>query len=286
MDNYLIKTLACNKQARIFFVENTELIRTVCNHHKMNKLLRAALGTTVSIASMISGTLKGTERISLKIRTRNHQYGIFADTDSTGNVRGYISDELLNAPSDELDHLSIEQLIGAKGCIQITKDIGMNNLFTGITDMPHRNIVDDISYYYKQSEQTTSYFSVNIAFDEKNEVVSSRGIMAQLLPGAPARLIHRIKKIISQNLSYMKDPANEGAMEELSQSMFKDIDVVGIQPVRLFCGCSKELLFPMLYSLDQEELVNAYENNKLLEIVCNVCGEKYTFDTNEIESLI
>ncbi|MGO4275252.1 Hsp33 family molecular chaperone HslO, partial [Paenibacillus sp. TAF58] len=90
MDNYLIKTLAYNKQARILFVENTDLIRAVCNHDHMNKLLKTALGKTVSIASILTGILKGNQRISLKVKTSNPNYKIFADVDSKGNVRGYI----------------------------------------------------------------------------------------------------------------------------------------------------------------------------------------------------
>jgi molecular chaperone Hsp33 len=286
MDNYLIKTLAYNKQARILFVENTDLIKDVCNHDPMNKLLKTALGKTVSIATMLTGILKGTQRLSLKVKASNPNYKIFADVDSMGNVRGYISDELLNMPSVYLNHLSIEQLIGARGCIQVTTDIGMNNVFTGITDMPYGNIVDDMSHYFKQSEQTPSWFSVHIVFNEKNEIVLSRGVMAQLLPGAPVHLIHRIRNVISEHQSYMIDPENSKTFKELPYSIFKDINIVGIEPVRLFCGCSKAILYPMLYALDKEELANAYKNNSELEIVCNVCGRKYNFDSSEIASLI
>jgi molecular chaperone Hsp33 len=286
MDNYLIKTLAYDKQARILFVENTDLVGAVCNHDHMNKLLKTALGRTVSVASMLTGILKGNQRISLKVKASNPDYKIFADVDSTGNVRGYINDELLNAPSDDLNDLSIEQLLGPRGCIQFTKDIGMNHVFTGITDMPYGNIVDDMSHYFIQSEQTPSCFSVNIVFNEKNEIMLSRGVMAQLLPGAPVRLIHRIRSVISEHQSYFIDPLNSKTFIELPYLIFEDIDIIGIEPIRLFCGCSKEALYPMLYALDKEELVNAYKKNSLIEIVCNVCGKKYAFDSSEIASLI
>lgn len=42
----------------------------------------------------------------------------------------------------------------------------------------------------------------------------------------------------------------------------------------------------MLFALDKEELANAYENNSLVEIVCNVCGKKYTFDSSQIANII
>ena len=79
-----------------------------------------------------------------------------------GNIRGYINDALLNAPLDNINNLSVEELIGDKGYIQVLKDLGMYSIFTGITDMPYGNIVDDFSYYFKQSEQTDSFFSVKV----------------------------------------------------------------------------------------------------------------------------
>ena len=152
--------------------------------------------------------------------------------------------------------------------------------------MPYGNIVDDMSHYFKQSEQTPSWFSVNIVFNEKNEIVLSRGFMAQLLPGAPVHFIHKIRNVISDQQSYLIDPENSKTFKELPYSIFEDIEIVGIEPLRLFCGCSKEILYPMLFALDKEELANAYENNSPMEIVCNICEKKYTFDSSEYASLI
>jgi molecular chaperone Hsp33 len=277
MDNYIIKTLAYKKKVRILFMDNTYMAREICDNKAMNKLLKTALLRTVSSASLISGTLKGTQRISIKVNASNRNYKIFADADSMGNVRGYISDELLNASLDSTNNLSIEQLIGTKGYIQVMKDLGMNSMFTGITEMPYGNIVDDFSYYFKQSEQTISIFSLSIVFDEKNQIASSRGLFAQLLPGAPISLIDDIKKVISENNKLFNG---------ISYKLFEDIEIIGVEPVQFFCGCSKDIFYPMLYSLNKHELVEAYKANKDIEIVCNVCGKKYSFTPDEINKLI
>jgi molecular chaperone Hsp33 len=285
MNNYILKTLAYNKQVRIFFMENTELIKEICNHKDISKSLKNALGETVSIATLMSGTLKGNQRISIKISASNRNYKIFADVDSMGNTRGYINDAFLNAPLADIGDLSIEELIGDKGCIQVMKDLGMHSIFTGITDMPYGNIVDDFSYYFKQSEQTNTIFSVNMVYNENNEITLCRGIMAQLLPGAPCCLIDNIKEIISENqwiLSNFKESEN---FNEIPYLLFRDIKVVEQCPVQFLCGCSKEAFYPMLYSLNKEELVDAYENGRSMEIACNVCGKKYSFSPQEIRNL-
>jgi molecular chaperone Hsp33 len=265
-ENYLVKALAYRSQARVLFVENTELVRAACSRRPMPPLLRIALGRTVSAASLLTGVLKDNQRISLKIKTSHRDYKIFADADAWGNVSGYISDELLNASSEYLYHNSLEQLIGPRGCIQITKDIGMHGTFTDITDMPYGNIVDDLSYYFQQSEQTPTFFSLLIEMDQSGDIVRSRGVMVQLLPGAPFELIDRIKNdLLISNFEYMQ--------------------AAGKEPVRLFCGCSKEMMIPMLRALEKEELTDAYAASRSIEIFCHVCGNAYRFQPGEIASI-
>ncbi len=282
MKNYILKTLAYNKQVRIFFMENTHMIKEICNDKNMSKSLKTALGKTLSIAALMSGTLKGNQRLSIKINASNSQYKIFADSDSAGNVRGYINDALLNAPLDTISNLSIEDLIGEKGYIQVLKDLGMHSIFTGVTDMPYGNIVDDFSYYFKQSEQTDTSFSVNVIYNENNEITLCRGIMAQLLPGAPSSLMDTIKEVITENQWIVSNCEVNEEFKEIPYLLFRDIEIVEQYPVQFVCGCSKEAFYPMLYSLDKEELADAYNNEKPIEIVCNVCGKKYTFSPQEI----
>jgi molecular chaperone Hsp33 len=284
MENYLLKALAYNKQVRIIFTENTDLIKSVC--HVKQRLLKTALGTTVSTASMLSGTLKGNQRISLKVKASHPAYKIFADVDSHGNIRGYLSDELRNVPSHELGNLSLQQLIGDRGCIQVVKDVGMNHNFTGITNMPYGNIVDDLSYYFGQSEQIPTCFANHIEFDDKDEIVFSRGILAQLLPGAQDGVMDHIREIL--NCHPLQNPAYAAseAFKELPAFLFDDIEIMSVEPIQFFCGCSKEMFYPMLHSLGQEELKNACEKKSSIHILCSICGKEYSFASDEIAGLI
>ncbi|MDP4146910.1 MAG: Hsp33 family molecular chaperone HslO [Bacillota bacterium] len=67
----------------------------------------------------------------------------------------------MNVPLDSINNLSVEELIGDKGYIQVLKDLGMHSIFTSVTDMPFGNIIDDFSYYFKQIEQIDTIFTVN-----------------------------------------------------------------------------------------------------------------------------
>ncbi|GKU27514.1 33 kDa chaperonin [Clostridium folliculivorans] len=284
MTEHIVKTLAYNKQVRILFMDNTNMIKEVCNDRITSKLLKTVLGKTLTITALISGILKGNQRISIKVNASNRNYKIFADCDSFGNVRGFINDQLLNANLHNIEDMPIEELIGDKGCIQVLKDLGMNSIFTGITDMPYGNIVDDFSYYFNQSEQTDTFFSVNLLYNENDEIILSRGIMVQLLPGASEGIIDDIKEIIKKNQSIILEK-NEN-FNKIPSLIFDDVEVMETNEVKFFCGCCKEMFYPMLHSLDKKEIIDAVNQNKCMEIVCNVCGKKHSFNSDELKTLI
>ncbi|MCS0673469.1 Hsp33 family molecular chaperone HslO [Cytobacillus firmus] len=60
MENTSFKTLIYDSQVRLFFVDNTKLVNEILKlNNEANKILNDALGKTISVVSLISGTLKG-----------------------------------------------------------------------------------------------------------------------------------------------------------------------------------------------------------------------------------
>jgi molecular chaperone Hsp33 len=283
MNNFITKILALNKQARILFAENTDLIHEVCSNQNTNKLLKTLLARTVSCASLLTGLLKDNHRISLKVSASKRDYRVYADVDAEGNVRGFISDDLLNAFNEETNPFTIDQIIGDRGCIQVTNDIGMNSIITGITDMPYKNITDDISHYYAQSEQTPTWISTYIVFNEQDQIELSRAVLVQLLPGSPITLLHQIRRRITDNKPVFLNATNKGIMKELPFTIFDDAEFLETKPIQLYCGCSKEMFYSMLYALGKEEISNAYISGNTIEFACNVCGNKYLYHPEELK---
>lgn len=282
MENTIIKTLIYDKQVRLFFVDNTKLINDILSLNKeTNKTLKLTLGKTVSVMSLISGTLKEDQRISLQITMSDPKYKVFADADAKGNARGYLNEELLNTPMH--NQISIDHLIGNKGTIRVIKGSAMNQ-FTGITDMPYRNIVDDISHYFIQSEQTPTYIAANIKFTNDNAVHFSYAVYAQLLPGASPDLIEKVKHVIHTNQEFF---TNLHKCRELKLSkLFEDVKVIDHRPVQFFCGCSKEMFYGMLHSLSKNELKQAINNKEPIDTTCHICGRTYSFHHHEIQKLL
>ncbi|WP_174613690.1 Hsp33 family molecular chaperone HslO [Virgibacillus ihumii] len=286
MRNKIIKALVFDKQVRLFILDNTALIDEIISLNRQNhRLLNLALGKTISGISLLSATMKGEQRLSAIITMSNPKYRIFADTDAHGNIRGYASQSLLKAKG--MKDVSFKDLIGHEASIRMIKGSDMNQ-FTGITDMPYQNIDDDLSHYFKQSEQVETYIETNVCLDEKNTILYSYAMYAQLLPGAPEYLLNEVKEKIDTNSTIFKNlkDMNSIQINKNLKEYFSDSEVIGQHQVQFWCGCSKEMFYGLLYSMESKDLLEYIHANKSIESSCHICGRSYLFSPPEIKTIL
>lgn len=285
MGNQLVQSLACDNRIRLYIADLTQILTELTvSDLSMPRLLKEALGKTASAACLLTGTLKGDDRLSIKLSSTNRGYAWFAESDAYGNISAYLSDSLAHTPADYWNGLTEEQLIGERGSIRIAKSIGMNGMFTGVTDMPNRNIEADFSHYYGQSEQTATAFRLHITFDKYDNVVFGRAIMIQMLPGSTDQLWNEALLTLDNQSARWRTP--DISTGEVPENIFADARIVGTMPLRLFCGCSKELLMPMILSLGDDTLRQARYDAKDVEIVCHRCGRGYRYSPSEVDTLL
>lgn len=272
--NYLIRSLGFDQQIRIIFIENTNLAQERCNDLPVAPLIKKALAQTLSIAGLVSGTLKDTQRISLRVLADDRRYQILAEADAEGNVRGFISQPMLEISPNQISKMTLPEFFGNKGVIQVIKDLGRyGKMFTGVTKMLFGNIVDDFSYYFEQSEQVPSEFMLQVEFDANGQITLSRGLFAQLLPGASKQLMDEIKQLSEASSLWTPTTAMYTAVQQLPQ-----IEILSVNPVQFHCNCSQDMLRQVVSQLTPAELQEYLNRHENIEIVCNMCGTKYYFD--------
>lgn len=285
MQNAIVKALIKEEQIRLYFIDNSQLLRDIyALNQELPKPLKLLLGKTISAMSILSGTLKGNQRMSLQVTLSNTRHKIFAEAEANGNVRGYLNEELLR--SSTIEEKSMQDLIGPSGMIRVIKGSEMNQ-FTSITDMPNQHITDDIANYFVQSDQTPTHLYSDIQLDKGGSLLSSHALYAQLLPGAPPQLLSEVKMIVKANPDiFSKLNAEEASdSEEALIQLFGDAKIIGHSSSQFFCGCSKEMFYGMLYSLSEEEIKRSIERKEDIETFCHICGKTYTFEQKEMQQL-
>ena len=58
------------------------------------------------------------------------------------------------------------------------------------------------------------------------------------------------------------------------------------RPLRFACPCSAERVGRMLISLGRNELDDILEEQSVIEVACDFCGEQYRFDRNAVDALL
>ncbi|GEN86143.1 Hsp33 family molecular chaperone HslO [Oceanobacillus sojae] len=287
MTNEIIKALVLDKSIRLYFTDNTKVLQEIMKLSKIkDKACYLALAKAVSIMSLLSVTLKTTQRISTVITVTNKKHKIYADTDADGNVRGYVNQALLEEHQQQNSVQSLKEFIGPNASIRMMKGFEMNQ-FTGITDMPYQNIDDDFAYYFKQSEQTNTIIQTNIEFDNNHGLAKSYGIYAQVLPGTKEGSLEYIREQFeAENLAPMLLGMNDAEIEKELNHHFHNSKVMERKSIQFACHCSKEMFYGFLFSLSDEELQKATESNTSVDTKCHICGRQYVFSPSEIKILL
>ncbi|MFS0726938.1 Hsp33 family molecular chaperone HslO [Paenibacillus sp. 1P07SE] len=283
MTDIQLKGLTPCSNARLVFTEHTELLGSGCRGPHLSQGVRVALARLLAVAGLTTGFMKDNERVTYKIKGSDRSRVLFAEADDLGHVRGYVSDACL---SDALviGGDEIGQLTGTRGCVQVLRDIGMQRLFTGITDMPYGTITDDLAHYYSQSEQTPTFFWSSEQWSDEGALTLGRGIAIQLLPGAPLSLLHELRTLLAAGVSIASDP--HVPLHTLPALLFGMTEALTEAPLRWYCDCSRELFYPMLYALDRAELQKARFASETVEFVCHKCGAAYTFSPDELTAFL
>ncbi|AJD89643.1 hypothetical protein JMA_03260 [Jeotgalibacillus malaysiensis] len=282
MSNQISKTLVFDGQVRLYFVNNTELVQELFDLHGNTPLpLKVMLGKTVSAMSILSGTLKGKERMNLQVTMSQQAYQLFAEAEASGNIRGYLNEKLLKA--EGFENAPTKDIIGPSGRIRVIKGSGMNQ-FTSFTAMLNQDIDLDIANYFAQSDQTPTFIQTDIQLNENGEIQSSNAVYAQLLPGASTTLLSIVKRAFSQQTNLVSR-LNTALPEEL-EGLFGNVKLIGSSSTQFFCGCTKEMFYGMLLSMNEEEMKLAIEKNEEIEAFCHICGKTYYFDQQDLFNLL
>ncbi|MDY2609522.1 MAG: Hsp33 family molecular chaperone HslO [Eubacteriales bacterium] len=90
-DATLLRAIAKNGTARVFVTNSTMIVNEAIRIHYPTPTATAALGRTLTAASMLGSMLKEkSETLTLQIKASGPLKGILAVSDRKGNVRGYV----------------------------------------------------------------------------------------------------------------------------------------------------------------------------------------------------
>ena len=242
------------------------------------------LGQSINAALLVSASLKpdSDQNLTFKIEGSGKLKSVIVQSDARGNIRASIANANLEST------IKIGEAIGA-GVINVSKDIGFENPYNGVSPILAGDIAYDTAYYLTQSEQIPSALLIGFSLNEDLSVKSSGGILIQTFPDTPLSSIEYAEKKVSEIKSGFSEriSSSETPLSILYDIFGKDdAELLSSIPVRFKCRCSKEIVLSTLNLIEKSEIEDMLKKDKSCEISCAFCEKKYHFDEAELKEII
>lgn len=269
-------------------VHGTQLVKEMRANHELGLLETLILGHAYMGGLLMASSLKGKDRLAIKIECSGPVGGLVVEANTYGEVRGY----LRNVPipvEKPLEDFNLSPFFGA-GFISVTRYLhDAKQPFTGQVVLQHGNIAQDLAHYYLTSEQIPTAFALSVKFTPDGEVAGAGGLFLQVMPDANDATAKALEKIVYDLPSLGEVCAGGGDIDRFLQTQFAALNPVLLdQPrVAFFCRCRREGVARVLRMLPADELKDISDNGPFpVELRCRHCNTVYFFNREDVQALI
>ncbi len=263
---------------------NTAMVARMRESHSLGVLETMVLGKAYVASSLLSMTIKGEDRIILKVDGNGPAGGFSVECNAHGDVRGRLFESpfALDAAPESMD---TAPLIGT-GTISLTRMMaGRTEPVTGTSALHSGRLAEDLAWYFHLSEQTRSSFTIGIHFDADGRVAGAGGLFLQAMPGASDEALDRGERLV-YGIAPLGETFASGAARMdicLRSFPFFDYNHLDDKATRFFCHCSKERLGSYISSMPADELKDMAANGPFpMKVTCHNCGSVYEYSKADL----
>jgi len=242
--------------------------------HDYPPVIRRMLGEMMAAAAILSANLKFEGRLILQAQGKGAVSALMAESTHEQALRAIARFE------GELDEsVSFTELLKG-GALAITIVPEKGTRYQGFVPLEGETLSDCLEAYFRYSEQLNS--QLHLACDGEK----AAGFLLQVLPAEGGKAEHWSH--ISQLGATLK---SEELLELDNQTLLyrlfheENCRLHEPSPVRFQCDCSRERTAASLRFMSEEELQQIAKEEGEVEVSCQFCNTRYSFDTTDITAL-
>lgn len=288
MSDYLIKALAYGGLVRAYAVDATQTVTEAQKRHDTWNTSSAALGRTLVGSLLLGATLKGDDKLTVKVEGDGPAGAIIVDSNGHGDVKGYIKNPHLSLPLNGAGKIDVRGAVGTNGMFTVIKDLGLKEPFSGQIPIVSGELGEDFTYYLAVSEQIPSAVGLSVLVDTDDSIKTAGGFMLQMMPGATEEIVTAIETNLA-NMPKVSDLLDAGKKpEEILDTLLPDTDLMILEekPVQFKCDCSKDKFAEAIIALGPAEIEAMIKEDHGAEAVCAFCGNKYEYTEADLTALM
>ena len=282
----ILRGMTRDGSARFLIINSRKMVDDMISTHHTAPTASAALGRTLTAASMIGTMLPADgDTVTVSFAGDGDAGKIIGVADYFGNVKGYIQNPLANPPKKPNGKLDVGAAVGA-GTLSFAKNISGAEPQTGMIEIVTGEIAEDIATYFAKSEQIPTVLSLGVLVDKDYSCLAAGGVLIQLLPFPDDKTVDLIERNAA-DLSNVSRLFERGlSNEEIAEIALRDIpyDIFDTLEVEYKCDCSRDRMLAKIKSLGAKEIANMLNEQEAegkpreLTAVCRFCNSEYTFD--------
>lgn len=246
------------------------------------------MGRTMTATLLMGAMLKGDQKLTVTVDGKGPIGRIIADADAQGNVRAYVDKPQTHFPLNEQGKLDVRRAVGTDGSIQVVKDVGMKDYFSGASPIVSGELGEDFTYYFATSEQTPSSVGLGVLVNPDNSIKAAGGFIIQVMPGAKDETVSKLENAIN-NMRPVSKLIEEGLTPEglLNEILgTENVQMLETVDAQFECNCSHEKFLNAIKGLGEAEVQDMIKEDHGAEAVCHFCGNKYNYSEGELEELL
>lgn len=279
--------LMAGDTVRGYLVHGNRVVRELQANHSLGPLESTVLGQASLGALLMASNLKDEGRIRIQWECGGPVAGMSVEADSHGTVRGYLNENPI--PLNALEDGSMPDLFGP-GFLTVTRLFeGKNEPRSSTVEIKHGRIAKDLTAYHLESEQAASAMALSVSIGDDGKVSGAGGLFLQALPGAPDEVLDGLENVLSSLPSLGDEFAGERNAEALILDLFaaQAPRFLDSKRVEFFCPCDADLFRKYLQGLAKKDRLEIREKGPFpLEITCQNCATRYSYEEEEIRELL
>lgn len=287
--DHLVRCITTDGTLTAMAVDSTQTVQTMQQIHGSSAVASAALGRLMTGALLMGSVMKSDKGVlTLRVNGRGPIGSLIAVSDNCGNVRGYAEHPDVELPLNENGKLNVGAAVGTNGILNVVRDFGSGQPYTGQIELVSGEIAEDLTAYYARSEQTPTVCALGVLTDrDDHSVVLAGGLLIQLLPTAEQDAIDRLERNLATLEPVTTMMAKGMTPEEICRHALEgfEVELLDESGVHYACTCSKERVALAIGSLPPEEILELADENGYAEATCPYCNRRYRFTKEELTAL-
>jgi molecular chaperone Hsp33 len=289
----IVETLASEDVLHRFMLEKAGvrgvLVRLGASWHEIASRadypagLRETLGQAVAASALLTGNIKFDGSLSLEFKSQGALRLLFTECTDKGRLRGLARYDAQALPSH------VELASQPDAMLAITIGHADRGRYQGVVQLDDgASIGEALEQYFERSEQLPA--RILLAADGEHAV----GLMLQPVPGEGGHSAAEDDDDAWSRVGHLTATLSASEMlstrpEELLYRLYHEetVRLYEPRPLAFGCTCSQERVEGMLRALGRKEVEATLEDRDgEIEVVCEFCATRYTFDRVDAERLL